>query len=376
MVKEKMRNNNTIICKVTLLFLLCVYFFTPVKSNAAPDKGPLEIKRVGLDQKSFNPSKGETAALGFDITSQADVRVIIYDRLGREVRSYYMSDLEPARHTVTWDGRRSDGWLASGDVFLYVIEAEGKDGKRVIHNPANKTGGIETKSLKYTVDRETGEITYVLPKACMIRIRAGLKDGMFGKSLFDWMPSTAGRHTYMWDGKDSSGWMNLLKNHHLSIRLTCYTLPTNTVIVTGQIVPLESKNNPESFNTEEWERLWGTKGKYLHYAHDPRICHQPRFKVLFPTGAEEKSDLVRVSGIVPIRIELDKRDARHLINTRFEVMIFVDGVFLYEIEEGSSPFTFNWDTKVFTKGPHIVTVNVVGYDDHIGILSRKVFLGE
>jgi hypothetical protein len=54
----------------------------------------------------------------------------------------------------------------------------------------------------------------------------------------------------------------------------------------------------------------------------------------------------------------------------------VDGVFLFEMEEGSSPFTFNWDTKGLTKGSHILTVNLASYDDHIGVVSREVIIGE
>lgn len=373
-----MKNNSFFVFRAICLSLLNFIFLVTVATGATQQKkGPFRITRVGLDQKSFNPSKGETVALSFEITKQADAQVAIYDRLGQKVRSFDMPDLEAGRHSITWNGRRANGKLAAGDVFLYVIEAETKDGRKTTYNPAKKTGGFEVKSLEYTLDRETGKIEYVLPKTCMIRIRAGLKDGMFGKSLFDWKPSTAGRHTYNWDGKDNSGWMNLLKHRDLDIRLTCYTLPENTIITTGAIVPFEPAKNPGETGNPERSRLWATKGKYFHYRHDPRICHQPRFKVLFPrSSVAKKSNVPVVSGVAPLRVELDPRDAQHLINTRFEIMLFIDGVFIYEIEEGSSPFTFNWDTKGFAKGPHIVTVDLIGYDDHIGIVSRKVIVGD
>lgn len=373
-----MKYSSLFVSGITCVYLLNALFLVGVVIGASPERrGPLEVTRVGLDKKSFNPSKGENVALSFEITKQADVQVLIYDCLGRQVRSFDMPDMEAGRHSVTWDGRKADGKFASGDVFLYVIEAKKKDGKKTTYNPASKTGGFEVKPLEYTLDRKTGKIEYVLPKACMIRIRAGLKDGMFGKSLFDWKPSTAGRHTYKWDGKDNSGMMNLLKHQDLDIRLTCYTLPDNTIIKTGEIVSFESDKNPGETESQERQRIWSTKGKYFHYQHDPRICHQPGFKVLFPVGTKaENKDIPVVSGVVPIRIELDPRDEQHLINTRFEIMLFIDGVFIYEIEEGSSPFTFNWDTKSFAKGSHIVTVNLVGYDDHIGIESRKVIVGD
>ena len=358
--------------------LLNILLLAAAANGAAPgQQDQLEIIRVGLDRKSFNPSSGETVALGFEITRRADVRAVVYDRLGRQVCNFDMPDIEAGRHNVTWNGLGADGKLAAGDVFLYVIEAKTKDGEKATYNPARKTGGLEVKSLEYTLDRETGKVEYVLPKACMIRIRAGLRDGMFAKSLFDWKPSTAGRHTYYWDGKDNSGQMYLLKHRELDLRLTCYTLPANTIITTGTTLPFESEDNTGETEGSERSRLWATKGKYFHYRHDPRICHQPRFKVSFPTGRQTNNkDAPVISGVVPIRIELDPRDAWRLINTRFEVMLFVDGIFIYEIEEGSSPFTFNWETKDFAKGPHIVTVNLIAYDDHIGIVSRKVILGD
>jgi hypothetical protein len=366
------------IVKVTSCCLLNVLLVAIVLGAPADKKGPFEVTRVGLDKKSFNPSSGEKVDLSFEITKQSDIRVFIYDRLGQEVQRFDKPALDAGRHSITWDGCDANGKLAAGDVFLYIIEAKTKGGDKATYNRAEETGGLEVKPLEYTLDRETGEIGYVLPKACMIRIRAGLKDGMFVKSLFDdWKPSDAGRHKLQWDGKDNSGQLYLLKHKDLDIRLTCYTLPENTIIMMGDIVPFESKTNPASTEYQEREHIWATKGKYFHYQHDPRICHPPKFKVLFPTANEEKEqDAPVVSGVVPIRIELDPRDEKHLINTQFEVMLFVDGIFIYEIEEGSSPFTYNWDTKDFTKGPHIVTVNLIGYDDHIGIVSRKVILGD
>ena len=373
-----MKNGSLFVFRAACLCLLNALFLVAVATGTTLDKkGSLKITRVGLDTKVFNPSKGETVTLGFEVTRQAGVQVAIYDTLGQKVQSFDMPDLKAGRHNITWDGRRVNGKLAAGDVFLYVIEAKTKDGNKVIYNPARKTGGFEVKPLEYTLDKKTGEIEYVLPKACMIRIRAGLKDGMFTGSVFEWEPRTAGRHNYKWDGKDNSDQMNLLRHRDLDIRLTCYTLPANTIITTGTIIPFAFEKNPGGTESRERSRLWATEGKYFHYQHAPRSCHQPNFKVLFPTQAKSNSvDAPVVSGIVPVRIELDQRDAQHLINTRFEIMLFVDGVFIYEIEEGSSPFTFNWDTKGFAKSPHIVTVNLIAYDDHIGIVSRKVILGD
>jgi hypothetical protein len=347
-----------------------------IVAGATPIKSPLKIIRVGLNKKSFNPSKGETVELYFEVTTQADVRVDIYDALGRRIRSFDMPGITAGKHSIKWNGLNTNGQPVAGNVFLYVIEASTKNGKKIVYNPVRKTGGFEAELLEYTLDRKTGKIEYVLPKACMVRIRAGLKDSMFAKSLMNWLPHTAGRHSFKWDGKDCSGKLNLFKHKDLQLRLTCYTLPENSIITTGEPASFGPDKNTHQLRKKR-AGVWATEGKYLHYGHLPGICRPPGFNVLFPSSSNTAgSNISVVSGIVPIRIELDRQDVNHLINTRFEVMIFIDGVFIYEIEDGSSPFTFNWDTASFSKGPHILTVNIIGYDDHIGIVSRQVIIGD
>lgn len=371
-----MNNRNLSSFKFYFASSMVVFLLSAIVIGAtSQEKGQLRITRVKLDEKSFNPLKDEAVTLSFEISRQADVDVTIYDRLGRKVRGLALRDVEAGRQNVRWDGRKTNGKLAPGDVFLYVVEARGEDGAKATYNPAPKTGGLELKPVEYTLDRKTGEIEFVLPKTSAVRIRAGLKDGMYTGSLLDWVPLQVGRHAHKWDGKDSSGYFNLLRHRDLELKLACYTLPTNSIIVTGDVIDFEAKKIPFGSDNQQREQVWATKDKYMHYKHDPRICHSPRFRVLFPTGTKtEDADTKVAPGLVPIRVELDKRDARHLISTRFEVMFFIDGVYIYEVEEGSSPFTFNWETKGFGKGPHLITVNLIAYDDHVGVLSRKVII--
>ena len=342
-------------------------------SIAAVKGGSLKIDRVALSAKSFEPSKGESVTLGFEVTRDASARVDIYDWLGRKVRSIAISEAKAGRNSIVWDGKTTKGEVAAGEVFLYVIEAETKDGDKAVHNPSKKTGGIEVEPHEFNLDWETGKIEYVLPKSCVVRIRAGFTEGMCGMSVIDWSPKTSGRHEYVWDGKDTSGKINLLKHKDLDIRLSCYTLPSNSIIVTGKTTPFKA----DSITSKKRNSLYGTAKKYKHYRHDPLHCHQPKFSLTFPTGKEIKeTDAVEISGVTPIRVQLDPDDAMYLLNTRFEVVLYIDGMYIFETEEGSNPFTFSLDTKDLMKGPHVITVNILSYSDHIGIKSRKVIIGE
>lgn len=367
----------TMIYKIWILFLLHILagFLIP-NVTAAENKEPLTIKRVRLDTKTFAPSRGEIVTLSFEINKQTDVQVFIFDALGQEVRCFDLNSLEPGRHSIKWDGLCADGKRVAGNVFLYIIEASGGQSK-TIYNPAAETGGLLVKPREFVFDKKTGKIEYVLPKACMIRLRAGLKNGMLARTIFDWQPRSAGRHTYKWDGKDESGLINLSNHPELDLHLSSYTLPANTIIATGQIVPFESKPKQAEAANKQGFSLWARHGKYLHYTHDPRNCHEPKFTVAFPNckGTNEQGAPL-VSGITQIRIELNKHDTQYLINKRFEIILYVDGIFIFEMEEGSAPFTFNWNTRGLGKGPHILTVNIMSYDGHIGVVSRRVLVEE
>lgn len=363
---------NQLFC-LLILSILLLAITAPV---FAAGKTPLKIHRVKLDKKVFNPSKEETVTLSYEVTKKADVSVILYDRIGNEIKRFASKALEPGRHDVKWNGMQSDGKPATGELFLYVIEAKaGKE--KFVYNPALKAGGKLVKSPEFTFDHISGEIEYVLPSTCMVRMRAGLKEGMFVRTFYDWQPQKAGRHAFKWDGKDEAGLMNLLNHPDIDLNLACYTLPANTIIVTGKIRPLAPSAKDIKSLIKSSSDPWARMHKYMHHKHDPSICHEPRFSISFPNAVnKDKKDAPEVTGKTPMRITLDPRDARHLINKRFEIMIYIDGTYFFEMEEGSSPFTFDLETKGLRPGPHVVTVNLLSYDGHLGAVSKKVIIGD
>jgi hypothetical protein len=81
-----------------------------------------------------------------------------------------------------------------------------------------------------------------------------------------------------------------------------------------------------------------------------------------------------VSGVVPVRVTVDAADAPHLINSRFEVALFEDTTFLAEEEEGTTPFTYLWDTTRLRPGEHLLTANILSYDDHYGVATVRVMV--
>ena len=81
-----------------------------------------------------------------------------------------------------------------------------------------------------------------------------------------------------------------------------------------------------------------------------------------------------LSGAVPVRIDIEEKSKNWMLKGRYEVMIYVDGVFLFEDEDAVAPYNYTWNTKGLSEGTHILTVNILNYEGHIGIKSVKVFV--
>jgi hypothetical protein len=84
-------------------------------SSSVPEKFSLSQNYP----KPFNPA----TVISFDIPSDvrgqtSDVKLVIYDGLGREVRTLVNSNLSPGSYKVDFDGSN----LASG-VYFYKLEA-------------------------------------------------------------------------------------------------------------------------------------------------------------------------------------------------------------------------------------------------------------
>jgi len=337
---------------------------------------PLTISKVAARPKMVHLTRGGTVTVSFSVNRSADVAVRIYNQQQALVRTLAPAPRSPGPLTVQWDGRDDAGKLCGGQWFIYTIEATDEDGHRVIYDPTEATGGQELQARKFVLDRKDGRMSYVLPKAAMVRIRIGLKDGPLLRTLVDWEPQLAGQHQQRWDGKDASGIWDLSDHPRLDVNLSAYSLPANAIITDAGPESIPKRPGREAVRRTP-RRADRPNGWYYHWTHDPAICHEPRFSVTFPGIVPKAGSNVPVlPGKTPVRIEADPRDKRHLVNRRFEAMLYVDGVFLYEDENASNPFTYQWDTSRLAAGPHALTVNVMSYDDHIGVVTRQVMIGE
>ena len=94
-------------------------------TNLSPDAEeislPLEFKLHQNFPNPFNPN----TTIFYDVSKESNVRVTIFDLLGREVIQL-VDQIEPAgSRSINWDGRDHAGNLVNAGIYIYQIEADG-----------------------------------------------------------------------------------------------------------------------------------------------------------------------------------------------------------------------------------------------------------
>jgi hypothetical protein len=69
----------------------------------------------------FNPS----TSIFFSLQEKGQASLVIYDLMGRKVRTLVSSELEAGEHELVWDGRDSSGGEVASGVYLYRLRSNG-----------------------------------------------------------------------------------------------------------------------------------------------------------------------------------------------------------------------------------------------------------
>lgn len=334
----------------------------------------LSIANVSVSPKTIDLSKNQQAEIKYKLLGGAEVSVDIYDAEDGWVRSLKDNVPEKAGYNLTqWDGKDAKGNFVPSGAYIYVIIAKDKEARVAVYDPADYTAGIglQHRDLKY--NKETGRIRYVIPRAARVRIRIGIEEGPLLRTLVDWEPREAGENFEVWAGADEAS-NPISQKPKLVALLSAFSLPDNSIIVRNKELGFGQECSYEAGQVKSKRPKKNVAGIVLHphARHLRQRCHEPGFKIEFPDVTLDKGGLPVLKGIVPIRIIVDKEDEDLLVESRFEIIAFVDDAFLFEEEQGFSPFNYLWNTKGIAQGEHILTINIQGYDDHIGTGSTKI----
>lgn len=88
-----------------------------------------------LYQNYPNPFNPQTS-ITFKLPQQAIVKLVIFDILGKEVKTLINEELAPGSHAVHWNGKTNQGGDASSGVYFYRLTATGGNG--ILHTEARK----------------------------------------------------------------------------------------------------------------------------------------------------------------------------------------------------------------------------------------------
>jgi glucuronoarabinoxylan endo-1,4-beta-xylanase len=98
------------------------YSINLLTSVAQTDPRPAKLE---LEQNYPNPF-ASTTSISYKLSAPADVKMTVYDILGREIRTFVMGDQSAGGHGVLWDGRNSVGEVVSKGVYFCRLQAKGE----------------------------------------------------------------------------------------------------------------------------------------------------------------------------------------------------------------------------------------------------------
>ena len=89
---------------------------------------PASTRLLGASPNPFNP----TTAIGFELSSRAEVSLEVYNVSGQRVRTLASGTWDAGRHSVTWNGRDDSGRSVSSGLYFTLFRSGGSsESKRV-----------------------------------------------------------------------------------------------------------------------------------------------------------------------------------------------------------------------------------------------------
>ncbi len=95
-------------------------------------------KKFELEQNYPNPFSTSTA-IPYDLNKGSDIKVTIYDILGRVVRKFEVGQQSVGTHNITWNGNNDFGQKVASGIYLYRLDADGESQvKKMVFNQNGK----------------------------------------------------------------------------------------------------------------------------------------------------------------------------------------------------------------------------------------------
>lgn len=358
-----------------LALAACLFLPATGKAEAtfAPPAQTLAVQEVTLSAESFNPAQGERIELGYTLTADAQVTVHVYDPEFDLIAEPAQGATQAAgRQRVTWNGRDLDGRVVPDEAYFFTIEAvDPATGATAVYDPVTFSGGEPYDLADAQFDREAGTVGYRLPQPSRVLVRLGIRGSALLRALVDWQPRAVGQVTEYWNGKDIDGVIDLWPRKFATL-ITYVTLPETSVITYG--------NRDAEFQAYKAALPSGRSKKPVRpMANARRIAPQfgqrlaaiRSFRPQLTFQDTDGSGLPSFADRLVLDIDAKPMDRAGLVEQPFEVIGFIDTVFMAEEERGYLPMAFPLELQQLPPGEHVVTINIATFDGRIGIASTK-----
>ncbi len=258
-------------------------------------------------------------------------------------------------------------------VFLFYLAATGPNHESMGIYPRLPGGGEIIQVRESQLDAVKQTISYVLPRAAGVRVRAGFREGLYLQPIISAEPQLAGAHTVNWDGTGQGGiFTNLYQHPAIQVSILARSLPVNVLVGQSaanqagqdQLTP-ELKTLPPhlaGINSPPWMNADGQKPPHFLIADD------------YILNLEAAEDTIR--RIVEIKTDCASANRSRLFNQRFELMLFLDTTFLVEDERSQLPFSYRMSTRGLAPGRHVLTANVIDSDSAVGTISKEFIISK
>jgi len=88
-------------------------------ADHTPGSAPFTFTLSQNYPNPFNPS----TRIDYEVDKRGYVELVVFDLLGRHVRTLVAAEQQPGQHHVLWDGKNDHGELVSSGVYLYQLRA-------------------------------------------------------------------------------------------------------------------------------------------------------------------------------------------------------------------------------------------------------------
>jgi hypothetical protein len=337
------------------------------------------LSQVAISTSSFNPTARQNVSILYVLSDKAKADICIYDPDFTLVRTLDGGSQAAGSHRVAWDGKDQDGVTVPDEAYFFTIRAETSGGVKDTYDPTQFSGGTGEDLTKADIDPISRAITYRLPAAARALIRIGVQDGPLFNTLVDWKPRVAGEITEHWDGRDQDDHLDLFGHPRFTMLITYFTLPENSVITYGnRSTDYRAYKAAMRKDRVAKDRPTRTDVRVSpHYSLPRTVDYSPNLSMTFAGAKKDGSTgLPILTGKALVKVDIDEEDKTFFVNQQYEITFFLDGEFYTEQEVGYAPFNWVWDLTDVPAGEHLLTVNLSGFKDQIGVLSRRLVVAK